>query len=410
MLAATARRHFPPVPHAPRPPPLHLRAGDRRRGAGDGRSRARCFREHGHEVTSFAAKGAAAPGVEVLPELRRARRRRARSKRASWNCCARASPAQEAVFLHNVCTMPFHPALTAALWALAAEPPPASALICWVHDVAAANPDYAGPRDAGRPGAAAPASPHFEYVAVSALRQRQLEECLGVPRGAAAVIPNGLWPLEHLGRARRNWRRSLEQWRLLERDLVLLHPARLLRRKNVEFSLEVLAALRARGQRRRPARDGARRSPPRGLPGVRRGAAAAPRGTLGLAAHACFLSEHLALTRAGARAASTALADAVLFPSRQEGFGLPILEAALQRVPIFCPGSRAAAQHPPARADPLSHGLPAREVAALVMRQSDGSPAIRLGAKLLRGYPGAPSIEISSRPFWRKRQTSPPYP
>jgi glycosyltransferase involved in cell wall biosynthesis len=30
------------------------------------------------------------------------------------------------------------------------------------------------------------------------------------------------------------------------------------------------------------------------------------------------------------------VADALLFPSAQEGFGLPILEAGLARLPIFC--------------------------------------------------------------------------
>jgi glycosyltransferase involved in cell wall biosynthesis len=30
------------------------------------------------------------------------------------------------------------------------------------------------------------------------------------------------------------------------------------------------------------------------------------------------------------------MADALLFPSRQEGFGIPMLEAGLARLPIFC--------------------------------------------------------------------------
>ena len=30
------------------------------------------------------------------------------------------------------------------------------------------------------------------------------------------------------------------------------------------------------------------------------------------------------------------LSDCLLFPSRQEGFGLPVLEAALHRMPIWC--------------------------------------------------------------------------
>jgi mannosylglucosylglycerate synthase len=30
------------------------------------------------------------------------------------------------------------------------------------------------------------------------------------------------------------------------------------------------------------------------------------------------------------------LSDCLLFPSRQEGFGLPVLEAALHRMPVWC--------------------------------------------------------------------------
>jgi glycosyltransferase involved in cell wall biosynthesis len=30
------------------------------------------------------------------------------------------------------------------------------------------------------------------------------------------------------------------------------------------------------------------------------------------------------------------MADALFFPSRQEGYGLPLIEAALHGVPVFC--------------------------------------------------------------------------
>jgi glycosyltransferase involved in cell wall biosynthesis len=32
------------------------------------------------------------------------------------------------------------------------------------------------------------------------------------------------------------------------------------------------------------------------------------------------------------------LADALLFPSREEGFGIPIIEAAFSSMPVFCAG------------------------------------------------------------------------
>src|SRR5581483_9984282 len=48
-----------------------------------------------------------------------------------------------------------------------------------------------------------------------------------------------------------------------------------------------------------------------------------------------FLQEYGAVSDA-ARRDLYALADALLFPSAREGFGIPILEAGLARLPIFC--------------------------------------------------------------------------
>jgi glycosyltransferase involved in cell wall biosynthesis len=80
------------------------------------------------------------------------------------------------------------------------------------------------------------------------------------------------------------------------------------------------------------------------------------------------------------------LADALLFPSTQEGFGIPVLEAGLARMPVFCSdipplretgGSEVYAF--PLDADPA-------DVAALIQRTLDADPAYLLRRRVLEGY------------------------
>ena len=59
------------------------------------------------------------------------------------------------------------------------------------------------------------------------------------------------------------------------------------------------------------------------------------RAELGLENSALFLHDETPVDERDL-AGLFALADALFFPSRQEGFGLPVLEAALHRLPIFC--------------------------------------------------------------------------
>jgi glycosyltransferase involved in cell wall biosynthesis len=338
---------------------------------------ARLFASHGIAVTIVCGEGEgsgeAGIDVTVLRELRRGG-----SDELSAETTAQLKALlarQDVVFLHNVLTMPFHPGLTKALSRIAAVGSPARStqFVAWIHDVAAANPAYAPVPEIFRQ-----AHERVEYVAVSEVRRREWCAVSGLPPVRCRVIPNGIDLLERL-RLTPAVRRLAEEWRILERDVVVLHPTRLLQRKNVEMSLRVAAELlrygvpalagealhasmsqnlgeAVRDDTVPPPKGGTpylcASSAPRLPPGpllLITGAADphhAPsaayadslrclRSELHLDEHVCFVSDYFSPTDADVDSLY-ALADALLYPSHQEGFGLPILEAALHRLPIFC--------------------------------------------------------------------------
>lgn len=238
---------------------------------------------------------------------------------------------QDVVILHNVATMHFHLALTAALWALGEEMQK-TRFIVWIHDLAACNPDY-GPFPIGQHpwSLLARAQPHFDYVAVSDLRRQQFVDLTG--RDDCRVISNGVEPTSLLDLPPAI-AQLVQRHALLERDVLLLHPARLLRRKNVELTLRVIAALKSAGC----SCAGLITAPPDAQNAQAAGYQQELRylqGQLRLDNDALFLSAYGPLSAREMRGLF-AVADALFFPSRQEGFGIPLLEAALHRLPIFC--------------------------------------------------------------------------
>ena len=286
---------------------------------------ARLFAEHGHEVTVYCGQGASDDArirVELLCDARDA---------AELSLALKPALAgQDVVFMHNVATMPFHLALTEALWDLGYRLTGVR-FIAWVHDLAACNPDYRlPPLDSPPWSFIARAHARYGYVAVSDLRRRQFEKLTGAP---CRVAPNGVDPGRLLGLTA-PVAELARVHRLLEREIVLLHPARLLRRKNVELGLRVAAALNAAGRDCAYVVTGAP-DPHQASSRAYVKELRALRSELGMEENALFVYDEVPI---GERdlASLFALSDALFFPSRQEGFGLPVLEAALHRLPIFC--------------------------------------------------------------------------
>ena len=311
---------------------------------------ARLFVEHGHAVEVFAGRGRGFDRrvpvhhwpeldskhpevVAVTAELARGEvspRFAALRDRliAGW---LTALASFDAAIVHNAFTLHFNLPLTAALHAVADRPGPR--LVAWCHDLSWSNPLYRPTmRDAYPWTLLRTCHPAVRYVVVSRDRQRDLATLAGVAPERLTVIPGGIDPAGWLS-LRPATRRVLAALRLEPEELVLLLPARITRRKNIQFAIRVVAALRDRGARPRLLVTG-----PPGPHNVRAGAylheLLALRAELGVQAEVELLYPH---RLSDATVADLyRVADAMIFPSSQEGFGIPLLEAGLARLPVFC--------------------------------------------------------------------------
>lgn len=245
-------------------------------------------------------------------------------------------------FVHNAFTLHFNLALTTALDRIAREGL-ATHLVAWCHDLAWTNPLYtpllyaAPPWDLLRT-----ATPAVEYVVVSEDRRADLSRLTGLPPERISVIPAGIEPGRKLA-LRESTVALLRRYRLLEADPFLLLPVRITKRKNIQYALRVLGSLRSTelGRDARLVVTG-----PPGPHNVRSGdyvdELRSLRRELGLEEAAVFFFEEHANSGRPLRVTDALMdelyraADLLLFPSEQEGFGIPMLEAGIAGVPIFC--------------------------------------------------------------------------
>jgi len=243
----------------------------------------------------------------------------------------------DVLIVHNVVTLHKNLALTAALKLLSELK--MTDFIAWCHDFAWQDSLYTPDLHAGYPWdlLRSPWS-GVRYVAVSNDRKHKLAKLLGIPNTEITIVPPGvdvyqflnLSPLTQL---------IVNRLNLLDADPLILLPARLTRRKNIEFAIQVIASLKQYYPQVALVITG----PPGPhnpkniayLESLR-----ALRKELKVETNIHFLYEFgdngqtLNLPD-DAIADLYRLSDLLLFPSQREGFGIPILEAGLARMPIF---------------------------------------------------------------------------
>jgi glycosyltransferase involved in cell wall biosynthesis len=204
----------------------------------------------------------------------------------------------------------------------------------WTHDLAACNPDYSFPHIDNEPwNLLKTANSHVEYVAISDLRRKQFLKLTGAAPRACSMIPNGIDPVEYLGLSAPVGK-FVREHGVLQKDIILLHPTRILRRKNIELGIRVVAAMKSLGKNCCCIVTGTpdmfnadTASYYKGLLQLRR--------ELAVEAEFIFLHELFAVAN-NDLIGLYRIGDVLFYPSKQEGFGLPVLEGALHGMPMFC--------------------------------------------------------------------------
>jgi glycosyltransferase involved in cell wall biosynthesis len=256
----------------------------------------------------------------------------------------------DVTIVHNVITLHKNLPLTAALHQLSEKG--ITRLIAWCHDFAWQDALYIPDLHPGYPWDLLRTPwPGVRYVVVSEHRRSKLAALLDVPETDIPVVTPGV-DISSFLKLEPLTNRLIESLELLSADPLLLVPARVTRRKNIEFAIRVTAALK--------------RTKPdvtliiTGPPGPHNPKNIAYLNTLKSLQEELEVSKQVYFLYEQGKDGQPLyvpdevvadlfhLADLLLFPSFREGFGIPVLEAGLSRLPVFAadiPSVRESAAH-----------------------------------------------------------------
>ena len=292
--------------------------------------------------------------------------------------------------VHNAMTLHFHLPLTVALHRIVGRGR-GCGLVAWCHDLSWANPLYIPLMREAYPWVLLKTlARRTAYVLVSEDRRVTFSRLTGAAQADLAVIPAGVdlarkWAI---GSATA---RLLREYRLLEADPFILLPARITRRKNVEYAIRVVAELSRRGMEPTLLVTG-----PRGPhdPASIRYVRELEELAIGLG-----VAERVILLQARAGPGGRTwrptdpmmdelyrAADLMLFPSAQEGFGIPVLEAGAVNLPLFCSDIPSFREIAGTRAEYFDLDDPPAAVADRIVRFMAEDPRYGLRRQVKRRY------------------------
>ncbi len=241
--------------------------------------------------------------------------------------------------IHNVMTMHFNLALTSVLDEIIDELHHKIRFYLWCHDATLMNPDY----DVGDPdqypwSLLRKFNQNATYIAISQWRKKQLSELFDVSENLIRVIPNGIDIKSFLRISDPVWKMACDK-RIFDDDLVMLFPSRIVKRKNYELAIKITKELAASGKKCKllitapsDPHNPTSKKYYRYLHDLVE--------KMELKDNVLFISD--LRNRYGLEIGYRELqdlyriSDLLLITSSQEGFGIPLLEAAAMKLPIVC--------------------------------------------------------------------------
>lgn len=310
------------------------------------------------------------------------------------------------LIVHNVFTKHFNLPLTAALVGLL-DGGRLNNCIAWCHDFTWTS---AHSRNKVHPGypwdLLRTFRPDLTYVVVSEKRQLELAGLFDVAPEEIRVIYNGVDPSVLLGISSLG-QKIIERFGLLQSDLNLLMPVRVTQAKNIEFALQVVAAIKEAGIAVRLVLTG----PPdphdaqsmayfRELQAMRR--------ELDVDREMHFVFELENNQNSGTILSLDVVgdlyrvSDAVFMPSHREGFGMPVLEAGLVGLPVFSTPVPASQEIGSRHVHVFNFDDPPERVASLMMDWAQTDSIHQFRRKMRQKYTWQAIFENEIRPLLKK--------
>jgi glycosyltransferase involved in cell wall biosynthesis len=242
--------------------------------------------------------------------------------------------------VHNVFTKHFNIPLSAALFRLI-DNYTIQNCIAWCHDFTWTSSNSRSKVHQGYPwDLLRKFDERICYVTVSEERQRTLAQLYEQAEETVKVVYNGVDPQILLGLSAEGTA-LIKRLDLLQSDLILLMPVRVTQAKNIEFALELVAALKSKGICPKLIHTG----PPdphsdRSIAYFESLQALRSKRYLDNEMHFVYESGpfpgkpyQIDLSVVGDL---YRISDVMLMPSHREGFGMPVLEAGLVGIPAIC--------------------------------------------------------------------------
>lgn len=300
---------------------------------------------------------------------------------------AEAVEGLDILIAHNVCSLHKNLALTAALRHVCGQPG-APHLIIWHHDLAWTSHRYQGEMHDGWPWNLIVEDwreVQPTHVVVSELRRRELAERLCIPPDSIHVVPSGL-NTEQFFKLEPQTSELIDRTKYQNAAPRLFLPVRITRRKNIELAVRTVAAMR-------------QTEPQTGLiitgpPGPHNPANHAYfdellqlRKRLGVEGQVHFLADIVTEYLPEVVIADLyRVADALLLPSWEEGFGIPMLEAGLVGLPIFCADIPVLHEIAGSHAVFFSPEIEPAELAQLILKELGANGTYQLKRRIRRRY------------------------